>query len=48
MKKNMLADEVAGYADLTEGVAEDAFEEDEEEEYDEAAEYIDEEEYEKA
>jgi S-DNA-T family DNA segregation ATPase FtsK/SpoIIIE len=38
MKKEMIADEVAGYADLTQGVAED------EEDYDEAAEYIDEEE----
>lgn len=48
MKKNMIADEVAGYADLTEDVVEDEFEEQEEEEFDEAAEYIDEEEYEKA
>ena len=38
MKKNMIADEVAGYADLTE-----EFEEDEEE-YEEATEYIDEDE----
>jgi S-DNA-T family DNA segregation ATPase FtsK/SpoIIIE len=40
MKKEMIADEVAGYADLTQ--------EEDEEEYDEAAEYIDEEEEEEA
>ena len=39
MKKNMIADEVAGYADLTQDV-----EDEDEEEYDEAAEYIDEDE----
>jgi len=43
MKKEMIADEVAGYADLTEN----ADGEYDEEEYDEAAEYIDEDEEEK-
>ncbi len=39
MKKNMIADEVAGYADLTQEI-----EDEEEEDYDEASEYIDEDE----
>ena len=65
-KKNMIADEVAGYADLTEDFDEDETEYEEveedgeeeveaddddqesEEEYEEAAEYIDDEEYDKA
>jgi S-DNA-T family DNA segregation ATPase FtsK/SpoIIIE len=46
MKKNMIADEVAGYKDLTEDF--DGDDEDEAYEYVEAAEYIDDEEYEKA
>jgi hypothetical protein len=58
MKKNMIADEVAGYADLTEDSEEDdeAYEyeeveedaDDEADEYEEASEYIDDDEYEKA
>ncbi|MHC4855639.1 MAG: FtsK/SpoIIIE domain-containing protein, partial [Planctomycetota bacterium] len=55
MRKNMVADEVAGYKDLTEDFddAEDEYEEGEYEEedgeeYEEAAEYIDDDEYEQA
>jgi S-DNA-T family DNA segregation ATPase FtsK/SpoIIIE len=50
MKKNMIADEVAGYKDLTQDFDEDEEEYDEgaDGEYEEAAEYIDDEEYEKA
>ena len=55
MKKNMIADEVAGYKDLTEDFDEDEEEEDaededdgDEDEYEEASEYIDDDEYEKA
>ena len=48
MRKNMVADEVAGYKDLTEDFDDDEDVEADEEEYTEAAEYIDDEEYEKA
>jgi len=53
MRKNMVADEVAGYKDLTEDFEEeqDEYEEDDQtddEEYEEASEYIDDDEYEKA
>jgi S-DNA-T family DNA segregation ATPase FtsK/SpoIIIE len=46
MRKNMVADEVAGYRDLTEDF--DEHEDEGEEHYEEAAEYIDDEEYEQA
>ncbi|MDH4203402.1 MAG: DNA translocase FtsK [Phycisphaerae bacterium] len=57
MRKNMVADEVAGYKDLTEDFDEDEdeyeyeegeYEEEDGEEYEEAAEYIDDDEYEQA
>ena len=47
MKKNMIADEVAGYKDLTEDFDENEEVEPDEQAYEEAAEYIDDEEYEK-
>lgn len=48
MRKNMVADEVAGYKDLTEDFEEDDDDAGDEEDYEEAAEYIDDDEYEKA
>jgi S-DNA-T family DNA segregation ATPase FtsK/SpoIIIE len=48
MRKNMVADEVAGYKDLTEDFDEDEDTAGDEEQYEEAAEYIDDDEYEQA